>query len=189
MDTEQLMMKKSLYEGETWLGKPPEIEESRIEKTMEADVVVVGAGLAGVAAARAAAELGSTVLLLEKCEAPQARSGDFAVMDSRVADVWGRRNVDKVQIVNDLMRDMAYKVSQNILRRWAEEAGEAFDWYLEGYPDIPVLKTTAEVPPEGTKCWIQPRRCPAPESFENGTERFKCYQTLSLIHISEPTRP
>ena len=55
MDTEQLMMKKSLYEGETWLGKPPEIEESRIEKTMEADVVVVGAGLAGVAAARAAA--------------------------------------------------------------------------------------------------------------------------------------
>ena len=79
MDTEQLMMKKSLYEGETWLGKPPEIEESRIEKTMEADVVVVGAGLAGVAAARAAAELGSTVLLLEKCEAPQARSGDFAV--------------------------------------------------------------------------------------------------------------
>lgn len=78
---------------------------------MEADVVVVGAGLAGVAAARAAAELGSTVLLLEKCEAPQARSGDFAVMDSRVADVWGRRNVEKVQIVNDLMRDMAYKVS------------------------------------------------------------------------------
>lgn len=47
MDTEQLMMKKSLYEGETWLGKPPEIEESRIEKTMEADVVVVGAGLGG----------------------------------------------------------------------------------------------------------------------------------------------
>lgn len=181
MDTEQLMMKKSLYEGETWLGKPPEIEESRIEKTMEADVVVVGAGLAGVAAARAAAELGSTVLLLEKCEAPQARSGDFAVMDSRVADVWGRRDVDKVQIVNDLMRDMAYKVSQNILRRWAEEAGEAFDWYLEGYPDIPVLKTTAEVPPEGTKCWIQPRRCPAPESFENGTERFKCYQTTAWV--------
>ena len=175
------MMKKSLYEGETWLGKPPEIEESRIEKTMEADVVVVGAGLAGVAAARAAAELGSTVLLLEKCEAPQARSGDFAVMDSRVADVWGRRNVDKVQIVNDLMRDMAYKVSQNILRRWAEEAGEAFDWYLEGYPDIPVLKTTAEVPPEGTKCWIQPRHCPAPESFENGTERFKCYQTTAWV--------
>ena len=49
MDTEQLMMKKSLYEGETWLGKPPEIEESRIEKTMEADVVVVGAGLAVMA--------------------------------------------------------------------------------------------------------------------------------------------
>ena len=75
-------MNKTIYEGEAWLGAPPEIGESQIEKTLEADVVVVGAGLAGVAAARAAAELGSTVILLEKCGTPQARSGDFAVMDS-----------------------------------------------------------------------------------------------------------
>lgn len=174
-------MKKTIYEGEAWLGEPPRIEESQIEQTLEADVVVVGAGLAGVAAARAAAELGSTVILLEKCEKPQARSGDFAVMDSRVAEVWGRRQVDKVQIVSDLMRDMAYKPSQNILRRWADEAGEAFDWYLEGYPDIPVMPTTASIPPQGAKCWLQPRRCPRPETFENSTERFKCYQTTVWV--------
>ena len=48
-------MNKTIYEGEAWLGAPPEIGESQIEKTLEADVVVVGAGLAGVAAARTAA--------------------------------------------------------------------------------------------------------------------------------------
>ncbi|WP_418710589.1 FAD-dependent oxidoreductase [Allofournierella sp.] len=174
-------MNKTIYEGEAWLGAPPEIGESQIEKTLEADVVVVGAGLAGVAAARAAAELGSTVILLEKCGTPQARSGDFAVMDSRVAEVWGRREVDKVQIVNDLMRDMAYKASQSILRRWADEAGEAFDWYLEGYPGIPVMRTTASAPPQGAECWLQPRRCPSPETFENSTERFRCYQTTAWV--------
>lgn len=178
---EEKKTKETIYEGEEWLGKPPEIPESQIEKNIEADVVVVGAGLAGVAAARTAAELGCTVVLLEKCETPQARSGDFAVMDSRVAEVWGRRWVDKVQIVNDLMRDMAYKASQNILRRWADEAGEAFDWYLEGFPDIPVLKTTASVPPKGAGCWLQPRRCPSPETYENSTERFRCYQTTAWV--------
>lgn len=175
------MENRSVYEGEAWLGSPPEIREAEIRQTLEADVVIVGAGLAGVAAARAAAEMGSTVLLLEKCPTPQARSGDFAVMDSKVADTWGRRDVDKVQIVNDLMRDMAYKVSQNILRRWAQEAGAAFDWYLEGYPDIPVLKSTAEPPPAGARCWLQPRRCPQPVSFDNAAERFKCYQTTVWV--------
>lgn len=178
------MKNHSIYEGEAWLGCPPEIEESEIRQTLEADVVVAGAGLAGVAAARAAAEMGCTVILLEKCPAPQARSGDFAVMDSKVADTWGRRGVDKVQIVDDLMRDMGYKVSQNILRRWAQEAGEAFDWYLEGYPGIPVLPSTAAVPPEGARCWLQPRRCPQPVSFDNGGERFKCHQTTVWVRPS-----
>lgn len=90
------MENRSVYEGEAWLGNPPEIREAEIRQTLEADVVIVGAGLAGVAAARAAAEMGSTVLLLEKCPTPQARSGDFAVMDSKVTDTWGRRDVDKV---------------------------------------------------------------------------------------------
>ena len=49
-----IMKSRSIYEGEAWLGDPPEIRESEIRQTLEADVVVVGAGLAGVAAAPAA---------------------------------------------------------------------------------------------------------------------------------------
>lgn len=171
----------NVYEHEAWLGAPPEIPQDCIAETVTADVVVVGAGLAGVAAARAAAEAGAQVLLLEKCPQPQARSGDFAVMDSRVAAAWGRRDVDKTAIVTDLMKDMCYKVSQPILRRWADEAGDAFDWYLECMPGIPVLKDTRAVPPAGAACWIQPRRLPAPASFNNATERFKCHQVTAWM--------
>lgn len=177
-------MKINPYEGEAWLGQAPEIDESDIARTVEADVVIVGGGIAGVAALRRVTELGATAILLEKCATVQARSGDFAAMDSRVADVWGRRNVDKVQIVNDLMTHMNYMVNQRLLNRWAQEAGSAFDWYLEGYPDIPVLKNTREIPPEGAKVWLMPRRLPLPETFDNSTERFKCYQTTVWVRPS-----
>jgi len=174
-------MKINPYAGEAWLGEAPDIDESMIKRTVEADVVIIGGGLAGVAALRRATELGATAILLEKCSMIQARSGDFAVMDSRVADTWGRRDVDKVRIVNDLMTHMCYLVSQRILNRWAQEAGQAFDWYLEGYPDIPVLRDTRAIPPEGAKCWIMPRRMPLPEHFDQDSERFKCYQTTVWV--------
>ena len=60
-----------------WLGTPPEFPA--IDETLEADVIVCGAGLAGVAAARAAVEGGATVLIFEKCGGVQFRSSDFGV--------------------------------------------------------------------------------------------------------------
>ena len=77
------------YKGEAWLGEEPQIREETITETVSADIIVVGGGLAGVAAVRQAAEMGQKVLLFEKCRCVQARSGDFAVMDSKVAKRWG----------------------------------------------------------------------------------------------------
>lgn len=176
-----LRQNKTWEDTGDWIHQAPEIPESEIKETVEADIVVVGGGLAGVAAIREAVEQGASVVLFEKCKIPQARSGDFAVMDSKVADLWGRRKVDKTAIVADLMKDMGYRVDQRILRAWAEHAGEAFDWYLEPYPDIPVLKDTREVPPAGARCWIHPRRLPKPESFDNSQEQFKCYQVTAWV--------
>ncbi len=174
----------NLYKEEPWLGKEPTIEESMIHEIVEADVIVVGGGLAGVAAVRQAAELGAKVILLEKCRCVQARSGDFAVMDSKATEKWGRNAINKAEIVNHLMQDMAYKASQNILKRWAQEAGEAFDWYLEAMEDIEILDRTDQVPTKGKRCYVQPRRLPLPEQFDNNSERYKCYQVTAWVRPS-----
>ena len=52
----------------TWRTAPDPIPESEIVETMEADVVVLGAGHAGTCCARAAAENGATVILVEKAD-------------------------------------------------------------------------------------------------------------------------
>ncbi|MDR1641793.1 MAG: FAD-binding protein [Clostridiales bacterium] len=168
------------YSSEEWLGSEPDISEGAISETVSADIVVLGGGLAGVSAARQAVELGATVALFEKCERVQARSGDFAVMDSKLTSAWGRGNIDKAEIVSELMRDMAYKADQDILRRWAEEAGKAFDWYMDPVQDIPVLESTFAVPPK-CQCWLQPRRLPLPEAFDNKSESYKCYQVTAWV--------
>lgn len=167
--------------NEEWVTKEPEIKDSEINRTLETDIIIVGAGLAGVAAAREATELGAKVIVFEKCKIPQARSGDFAILDSKIAKKWGRDNIDKNQLVADLMKDMGYRVNQAILKTWAENAGEAFDWYLEGYPNIPVLDHTTQVVPENANCWIQPRRYPEPNDYNNDEENFKCYQTTVWV--------
>lgn len=172
------------YDGEAWLGIEPQFEENEIDETLSADIIVVGGGLAGVAAVRQAAELSQKVLLFEKCRCIQARSGDFAVMDSKVAERWGREKMNKAEIVNQLMRDMSYKASQNILKRWAEEAGEAFDWYIGGMEGVEVLDRTDQVPAKGVRCYIQPRRYPLPEGFDNATENYKCYQVTAWVRPS-----
>ena len=119
---------------EEWVGTEPQIAEKEISEVVETDVLIIGAGLAGVAAAREATERGSQVVIFEKCLIPQARSGDFTILDSKIAKRWNRDRIDKKQVVSDLMHDMGYRVNQNILNAWAENAGESFDWYLEGYP-------------------------------------------------------
>lgn len=172
------------YEGEEWLGTQPDYREEEIKETVSADIIVVGGGLAGVSAVRQAAELGQKVLLFEKCRCIQARSGDFAVMDSHVAKRWGRENINKTEIVNQLMRDMSYKVNQNILKRWSQEAGEAFDWYMEGLDSIEILDRTDQIPAGGTRCYIQPRRLPLPEGFDNEKETYKCYQVTAWVRPS-----
>ncbi len=169
-------------ENNSWLGKPPVISEAQIKNTYRTEVVVIGAGLAGVAAARRAAELGSRVIIIERCRMAQARSGDFAILDAEVAKKWNRQDVDKRGIVADLMKDMCYRVDQRILEKWVRNAGKSFDWYLEGFPEVLALDRTDQPVPIGTKCWLQPRRYPLPEAYDMEKEYYHCYQTTVWIH-------
>ena len=50
----------------TWRTPPEPVPEERIARTLTADLVILGGGQAGTCAARAAAERGASVIVLEK---------------------------------------------------------------------------------------------------------------------------
>ena len=81
---------------------PAQIPDSEIKKTVDADVVVVGAGLAGLCAAVSAAESGAKTVLIEKRETFTARGMHNAAVDSRLQKKLGIK-VDKVQAGRDLV--------------------------------------------------------------------------------------
>ena len=90
---------------------------------MEADVVVVGFGGAGFAAAVTAHELGADVLLLEK--APEGKHGG----NTRVAGQGYLNTSDADQAVAYLTALCGpYTVPETMIRVWAEEMGRNNDW-------------------------------------------------------------
>lgn len=162
---------------EDWLGCAPEFSDDDIDEELEADIIVVGAGVSGVAAARTAAEGGAKVIVFERCSCPQTRSGEYAVIGSKImADNWGRGNEEyKQDILNELMRQGGCRSNMDLLRDWANSVGEAFDWYCGAVEDLTILPTTTSLPPEGVSNWLQPRWLPAPEDSNVDDQLIKTY--------------
>ncbi len=68
---------------------PPPIPNSEIKETVSSDVVVVGAGIAGLVSALSAAEAGASVCLIEKAPTFSARGGDNTALNSRLHEKLG----------------------------------------------------------------------------------------------------
>ncbi|NCC68713.1 MAG: FAD-dependent oxidoreductase, partial [Clostridia bacterium] len=78
-------------EGGDWLGEEPEVDS--VSETLDFDVVVIGAGLSGICAARAAAEEGASVAIVEKSASFNCRSGEYAVLNGTLNKRWGRDGI------------------------------------------------------------------------------------------------
>ncbi len=120
----------------SFLAAPDPIPASAIAQTLECDVCVVGLGVAGVAAARAAAEGGLSVIALEKCSVPSCRSSQYACFNTDNARAMGIADVDTNELVNELMTQTGHRADARVLKNWADHCGEAFDWWANGYDGI-----------------------------------------------------
>jgi putative 3-ketosteroid-1-dehydrogenase len=68
--------------GWSWEKPAAKIAPEQIKKTVDTDVVVIGAGLAGFAAALAAAQEGAKVVLVEKTRGWSCRGGHITAFNS-----------------------------------------------------------------------------------------------------------
>ena len=166
---------------EDWLGTEPEIDESKVAKTVDVDVTVVGCGIAGVAACRSVAEDGGLVAAFEKADGPQCRSGEYAVINGKVQAKWGRDTWTREQIddiIDSHMVESTYRCKRSIMSKWAHNIGDAFDWWVEANPDLYYAETTrSAIPDESADNFIIPIFYPLPEHYDWKQERFPCYPT------------
>jgi fumarate reductase flavoprotein subunit len=106
------------------------VPESDIRETVSADVVIVGAGLAGACAAVSAAEAGANTVVVEKGPTTMAHGSYNGVIGSRLQRELGIE-VDKAQLVTELMRWASFTVDQRLVSLWADRSGEVMDWLLD----------------------------------------------------------
>ena len=177
--------------GDDWLGAEPEIADADVYAEASADVVVVGLGLAGVSAARSAAELGATVIGIDGAATPQCRSGEFAVINSPTLNArWPERALTREEvdeIVDAHVNESGYRVKRPITAKWAANIGEAFDWYMGADEHLFIADETRQpIEDENADDFLVPIFRPLPswkdadgnEHIYNWKEeRFPCFPT------------
>lgn len=88
--------------GWSWEKPAAKIAPEQIKKTVDTDVVVIGAGLAGFAAALAAAQEGAKVVLVEKTRGWSCRGGHITAFNSSLQKKMGI-DIDAAEIVRRLV--------------------------------------------------------------------------------------
>jgi fumarate reductase flavoprotein subunit len=109
---------------------PDSVPDSEIVETVEADVVVVGAGVAGMTAAVSAAEAGANTVLIEKGVSYTAHGLHNAAIGSRMQKEAGIE-IDRDEAVKAIMSFGSYRGDQKLVQIWADKSGEIMDWLLD----------------------------------------------------------
>lgn len=107
-----------------WLVAPEPITD--FAETKEYDVVVVGAGAAGLPAALTAFEEGATVALLQKENQAVSQGSAGLGIDLATSDPAG------VEAVVSLLEQVnQYRPRRDLLELWAQNSGEAVQWIID----------------------------------------------------------
>lgn len=115
-----------------WSWEKPEapIPESEIKETLTTDVVVIGAGLAGFAAAISAREEGADVIMVEKTRAWSARGGHITAFGSKLQKSLGIK-VDYAEIVRRMIAWGQGRMDERLLWMFARKSGACMDWVID----------------------------------------------------------
>ena len=163
---------------------PPPIPAEEIGRTLETDVVVVGAGVAGLAAALSAAEAGAAVTLIEKLPTFSARGGDITALNSKQHERLKIR-VDPEKIIHDLMKVQGGRIHHHVVRLWADNSARVMNWAM-AMTEAAGLETFLVVPTSPTLVidrWPNPTGAPA--SWHHGEEYTDEYPTCHRLGDSE----
>lgn len=119
----------------TFLQEPEAINSSEIKETKDCDVLVIGAGFAGVIAAAAAAEKGAKVICIEKGKSFSARGGHITAYGSRLVKEYAAQGyfaeADYNEIIRQLIAWATGRLKEPLLWQFGRKSGACMDWLEE----------------------------------------------------------
>lgn len=115
--------------GETpgWLGQAPDIAASDIVNTMDTELLIVGAGNAGMAAAAYATDLGIDFIVAEKAGAVGATRNWYGAVNVPECTEAGKE-VDTVKLNNVLRQAFGGKNDMRVVKTWLDESADMHAW-------------------------------------------------------------
>lgn len=114
----------------SWEVAPDAIPASKITQTIEMDVVVVGAGVAGIFAAHGAVEGGLKVAVLEKFKTFSVRAKDNGAVNTKVHKRQGL-HIDEEELIGRLIQFSQNRVHHKLVRDFVYQSGRVFDHYVD----------------------------------------------------------
>ena len=171
----------STIKSPSFLNPPEPIDESAVSQTLECDVCVVGLGLAGVCAMRAAAEEGAKVIGIEKGFDLGYRSGEFGSFGSKlIHEKLGIALPDPQEAVNELMKSMGNRPNAQLLNHWIRNSGKDIDWYIETV-DYELLENDHQNPKNNKEMIVFPERFPTNPNYDWREENYPCFP--GMVHL------
>ena len=110
-----------------WLGSAPDIAAGDIKETKQTDLLIIGAGNGGMAAAATAADLGLDFMLCEKSGSIQRSRHWFGAINTKYTETAGA-HVDEGRLLNEFSRYASGQCDQRVIRVWIKESASVVDW-------------------------------------------------------------
>ena len=114
---------KDAKERGSWRDKPA--APASVDETIDADIVVVGAGNGGLVAATTAAQNGAKVVVLEKAGAIAAAREAVGALNSGLEP---DHREDVPTLLNHANQTQAGDANMLMYKTWAEKSGEMIEW-------------------------------------------------------------
>jgi succinate dehydrogenase/fumarate reductase flavoprotein subunit len=114
----------------SFMVAPEPISASDIKETVEADVVIIGAGFSGLTCALSAAESGAKVVLLERMDKVIGRGGSIFAMNTELTREKGY-SLEIGQVYKRMMGYHSYRIDGNKWMLHYHKSPEAMNWMMD----------------------------------------------------------
>lgn len=119
-------------ETPSFLTAPDPIDESAIVETIQTEILVIGAGLSGVAAACVAAENGAQVIVAEKEDTFSERGAGAGTINTEFAKTFSDGTVTDIESAHfRWMQTCGNRPNEALVAQFLNRSGEAGDWLVE----------------------------------------------------------